>query len=187
MQTPHKIKVVIPVRPSDKELGDKAAWVHRARAGMDCHVEVVVDEKLEGWVKMHNKTFRASNNAFYVYSCADYFPGVDWLKIAFEMMQAKSYGLIGFNDGKWHGGIATVGLVRRSWAENNYDGDLFFSEYHSHFADTEITILAKEDKAYGYNPDAVLIEIDYNKEGQNISLKDRMLFNKRGYGRGRFG
>jgi len=35
--------------------------------------------------------------------------------------QAKQAGLLGFNDGKWQGQLASFGLADRAWAESIHD------------------------------------------------------------------
>lgn len=177
--------VVIPTRIEDMELAKKAAKVHEIRAGIPCEVHIVVDTKSEGWVAMHNRKFKAHTSPYYVYSCADYFPGRNWLRNALDMMRAYNLGLVGFNDGKWNGEIATVGLVRRSWITQIYQGNLFCPDYKSHYADTEITCIAKNAKVYGYDPRIVLMEVDYDKEDKSVNLQDKKLFMERGHGKGR--
>jgi len=134
-------------------------------------------------VAVHNQEFRRLSNPYYLYSCADYFPGRNYLRIAWEAMQEHNAYLVGFNDGKWRGGIATVGLVRREWAEQNYGGDLFFPGYKCHGADDELTNLAMRDGVYHYEPDAVLVEVDYEKDFKASNPADGKLYRDRGYGK----
>lgn len=177
------IKVVIPTTEEDKEMATKNAALHKLRAGIECEVVVRIDKKKIGWVAMHNKEFKKGGFDFYVYSCADYYPGRNWLKKAISVMLKEDYGLVGFNDGKWDGAIATVGLVKKEWIDKIYDGNLFYHGFKSHYADTEITAMAFADKTYGYCPHAVLIEVDYDKEKKCVNKQDRELFWERGHGK----
>jgi hypothetical protein len=38
-----------------------------------------------------------------------------------QAKQAKQAGLLGFNDGKWQGQLASFGLADRAWAESIHD------------------------------------------------------------------
>ena len=176
-----KIKVVIPTTEKDYNMAMKNAYLHKLRAGVQCDVIVKIDTSKIGWVAMHNEEFSKGGFDYYVYSCADYYPGRNWLKKAMDFMEFNKLSLIGFNDGKWDGNIATVGLVKKEWIKKYYN-NLFYEGFKSHYADTEITSLARIDEVYGYCSDAVLIEIDYDKELKSVNKKDRELFIKRGYG-----
>jgi hypothetical protein len=178
------IDVVIPSRPEDVELAWKNQAVQERRAGVGpINTHVAVDRDRIGWVAMHNMVFQRLRGDYYLYSCADYFPGRDYLRIAWDAMARTGASLVGFNDGKWQGKIATVGLVRREWAERNYDGDLFFSGYKSHGADDELTNLAMRDGVYHYEPNAVLVEVDYEKDFKASNPDDGRLYRARGYGK----
>ena len=69
---------------------------------------------------------------------------IGWLALAVRAMEQQRASLLGFNDGKWHGQLAAFGLARRSWADSVYGGDLFFSGYRRHYADAELTLVARE-------------------------------------------
>jgi len=174
-----KVIVVIPTSMEDIDLAQKAALVHKIRAGMECEVHIAIDHDKEGWVAMHNKLFKATKNECYVYSCADYIPGRNYLVRAFRLLEGSDVGLVGFNDGKWDGQIATVGIVKRSWAKENYEGDLFFPGYKYHYGDTELTNYAIVNEQYAYCPNAILMEIDYNKEVKQVNVQDRKKYNER--------
>ena len=179
-----RILLVIPTLRKGLDLAIQAATIQKSRAGIDVDVHIEIDEKGDGWPAVHNRVFRKIGNEydFYVFSCNDYFPGRDYLYKAWEHLVQNNHKLVSFNDGKWNGKIATVGIVDIHWAKQNYNGDLFFGGYSHHYADTEITEVAIADNAYGYCPEAVLIEVDYNKESSPVRHKDRVLFRKRNKG-----
>ena len=57
-------------------------------------------------------------------------------------------------------------MVRRSWIKSVYKNSLFFDKYTSHAADNELTTIARATNEYIYNPNSVLIEVDYEKENK---------------------
>ena len=178
------IAVLIPTRSEDLKIAEKVAKLHKTRAGMPCEVFVLEDKEKIGWIAMLNKAVKKIDAKYYVYSCADYFPGRDWLKIAYQTLIKDKLGLVGFNDGKWHGAIATTGLISKEYLFSNYGGDLFFNKYQKHWADTELTLKAKKDGVYGYNPNAVLVEVDFEKDNivsDKRMMEDEKLFDERGY------
>ena len=150
------------------------------RSGFDDATLVCIfDLKREGFVSLINRAFRSSESPFVGYLAEDAFPGRDWLKIALDELNAQKAGLLGFNDGKWRGALASFGLTERVWAEKNYAGDLFYSGYQQHYADTELTLLAKNDMAYAYNPHSVLLEVDWDKDQKSTNAQDKALFQTR--------
>lgn len=149
------------------------------RAGVDATLVCLFDLKREGFVSLVNQAFRASRSPFVGYLAEDAFPGRDWLRIALDALNAQKANLLGFNDGKWQGALAAFGLARRTWAEKNYAGDLFYPKYQQHYADTELTLLAKNDKTYAYNPHSVLLEVDWDKDQKPTNAEDRALFKVR--------
>ncbi len=158
----------------------KTAETLARRSGFDdATLACVFDLKREGFVPLVNRAFRSSQSPFVAYLAEDAFPGRDWLKIALAEINLKKAGLLGFNDGKWQGELAAFGLVERAWAKNNYAGDLFYPKYQQHYADTELTLLAKNDKAYAYNPHSMLLEVDWDKDQKPTNAADKALFHER--------
>jgi hypothetical protein len=158
----------------------KTAETLARRSGFDDATLVCIfDLKREGFVSLVNRAFRLSESPFVVYLAEDAFPGRDWLKIAHAEINLKKASLLGFNDGKWQGELAAFGLVERAWAKKNYGGDLFYPNYQQHFADTELTLLARSDKAYAYNPHSMLLEVDWDKDQKPTNAADKALFQTR--------
>lgn len=173
-----RVLVGIPISKDREAESEKVAKVHLARAGMDCEVILIIQEDgWDGWVELHNWAARNLDFDHYVFSCGDYFPSRDYLRVAYDLMIQTGHKLIAFNDGKWDGFIATAGLIERKWMETNYEGDLFYPGYKKHYADTELSMIALGQEVIGYCPDAVLIEIDYGKfEKGYIHKIDQLLF-----------
>jgi len=149
------------------------------RAGVEGTLVSIFDLKREGFVALINQAFRASESPFVGYLAEDAFAGRDWLKIGLDALNAQKAGLLGFNDGKWQGNLAAFGLVERGWAQKNYGGDLFHPGYQQHYADTELTLLAKNDKMYAYNPNSVVVEVDWDKDQKATNALDKSLFQAR--------
>ena len=78
--------------------------------------------------------------------------------------------------------MAGFGLAKRTWAQNNYDGNFFFPSYQRHYADAELTLLALQAGLYAYDANSVLIEVDWEKDQSAVDPADRALFAKRKLG-----
>ena len=83
------------------------------------------------------------------------------------------------SDGKWAGALAGFGLARRSWATQHYDGNFFYPGYKRHYADAELTLLAMQANAYAYEPNSLLVEVDWDKDTSAVDAADRALFLER--------
>lgn len=170
---------------TDVDAAQKAVKLACARAQADGLMVAVLDTERMGFVALANRVFRLSQSPWFGYLAQDAFAGRDWLALALKALQPPTAGLLGFNDGKWHGQLASFGLVSRPWAETVYGGDLFFPGYRSHFADVELTLVARQQGRYVYEPDSVLMEVDWDKDLAAVHADDRSLFKARamqGYG-----
>jgi GT2 family glycosyltransferase len=173
--------VVLPV--IDSEMGKKAAKLAASRANANGVVLLVLDSARIGLVKIHNQVFQSSKSTYYVYLAQDAFVGRDWLSLGVAALNTQgsgAAGLLGFNDGKWQGQLASFGLARREWVNEVYGGSFFFEGYSSHYADTELTLIAREQGRYAYEPNAVVIEVDWDKDTKpSTNLQDKNLFKTR--------
>lgn len=173
--------VVLPV--IDLEMGKKAAKLAASRANSDGLVLLVLDSARIGLVKIHNQVFQSSKSTYYAYLAQDVFVGRNWLSLGVAALNAQgsgAAGLLGFNDGKWQGQLASFGLARREWVNEIYGGSFFFEGYSSHYADTELTLIAREQGRYAYEPNAVVIEVDWQKDtNPTTNVQDKSLFNTR--------
>lgn len=171
------VTVIMPTIKPD--LAVKTAKILKTRAGIEANYRVIEDIKKAGYVKTINNELKNINSRYVVYLTDDIFPSRNWLKNSFNLMIEKGAGLIGYNDGKWEGSLATCGLVDRTWSDSLYNGNLFFPRYFGHYNDTEITLHGFSQHKYFYDPNISLIEVDYDKEAKKVHIKDRELFNRR--------
>jgi hypothetical protein len=152
------------------------------RAEAPGHILAIFDDLNWGFIRIVNAVFRLSHSPLFGYVAQDAFAGRAWLRFAMDAL-GREHHFLGFNDGKWAGGIASFGLARRSWANSNYGGDFFCPQYHRHYADAELTLLALQQGVYVYDANSVLIEIDWEKDRKKVDEKDRKIFlERRGHG-----
>jgi hypothetical protein len=147
----------------DIEQGQKTAEIMVRRAGFPLTIVIVFDDARVGFIASVNKAYRLSSSRYAIYVAQDAYPGRYWLILAYLAMEKSQKGLLAFNDGKWFGGLASFGMVRRSWLLTYYDGDLMNPIYKAHGADNELTDIAKSSGMYFYDPKIVLLEVDYKK------------------------
>ncbi|ODR95888.1 hypothetical protein AUC70_03250 [Methyloceanibacter stevinii] len=171
------ITVIMPC--IDAKAGGDTAKLLASRAGVACRIIVVMDGDRQGFVKTLNQTAERISSRYLVYVAQDAYPGRRWLRDAYDALEKTNKGLLGFNDGKWKGRIAAFGMVRVDWARHIYGGPVFCPAYKSHFADTELTVIARALDAYLYDADCVLVEYDPDKEAKRADLEDRDLFKRR--------
>lgn len=140
---------------------------------------MVEDTEREGYVAVINRTFRATESAYFAYVAQDAFAGRGWLRMALNHMKKTEKGLLAFNDGKWHGQMAAFGLVLRAWAVQQYAGDLFYPQYKQHFADMELSQLAKHADQLCFAVRSVLVEVDWMKDKRKPNQHDKDLYRQR--------
>lgn len=169
--------VVMPF--TDPAMARRAAAQLSERAGVSGQLLAVYDPTRAGFVAVANRVFRRSQGARMAYVAQDAFAGRDWLRRAEQALAKDAGGLLGFNDGKWAGALAAFGMVERGWAATNYGGDLFHSGYRSHYADAELTVLALARGRYRYDPESLLIEVDWNKATSAADPADRAHYRQR--------
>jgi hypothetical protein len=170
--------VVVAMPFIEVSLARQAAELMSARAGVEGLIVCVHDEQRVGFVKMANLVFANTQSAYFAYVAQDAYAGRQWLSLALKAMGSDK-GLLAFNDGKWAGALAAFGLVRRSWAVENYEGALFHEGYRQHYEDAELTVLAMDQGVYAYEPNSVLTEVDWDKERREVSQEDRILYDQR--------
>lgn len=178
------LKVVVCMPTTDVELAEKTARVMQYRAGYDAEIIVVEDKDRKGFIYTANVVYESkkADCDYFVYTAQDAFVGGNWLAEALIQQFKTQKGLTAFNDGKWNGQLASFGMVTTEWANGNYDGKLFYDKYKSHYADTELTQIAKDQNEYTYAKDSIMLEIDYQKGGGDqieLNQKDRQLYRNR--------
>jgi len=179
LQKPLLIEGVVLALPfTQASQAQQAAKLMAQRANFPGMIICVHDETGIGFNAIINLVFKATQSTYFAYVAQDAFAGRDWLKLAVEAL-GREKALLGFNDGKWAGALAGFGLARRTWAEHNYHGDFFCSQYHRHYADAELTLLAMQAGLYAYEPNSVLIEVDWNKDRSAVDSRDRTIFMER--------
>ena len=164
---------------TDAAQAARAARLAATRAGAPALLLAVHDEARQGFIATINQAFAATRSPWFGYMAQDAFAGRTWLALALRALQLKNAGLLGFNDGKWQGQLAAFGLAERAWAQSVYGGDFFHSAYRSHYADTELTVIAREQGRYVYEPNSVLVEADWDKESASVDPTDRALYKAR--------
>lgn len=164
---------------TDAAQAQRAAVLMCKRAGADGLLLAVHDDSREGFIRIANRVFAASDSPYFGYVAQDAFPGRYWLRLAVQVFRDESVHLVAFNDGKWFGALAAYGLARREWASRNYGGPLFHPSYRRHYADTELSLFAAEAGGLGYSPHSVLMEADWDKDIQPIDGKDQKTFRER--------
>lgn len=174
------VLVVMPT--TNLEQAKLAGEVMRKRAGMPFDLAIVEDDKNLGFVKTFNMATANAKHDVIIYTAQDVLVGHNWLKNCLLKMLVDNAGLIGFHDGKWGGRLASFGAIQTSWGRKVYGGNLFFDGYHSHYADTELTQIAKAQNRYSYAETAVMLEVDFKKilgQGTGVVKADKKLFKQR--------
>jgi hypothetical protein len=149
------------------------------RAGVEGVLLCVHDAERRGFIAAQNAVFRRADAPYVAYVAQDAFAGRDWLATGMTTIARNDGGLLAFNDGKWGGALAAFGLVASPWARGLYDGDLFHPAYNRHYADVELTLVAMQQRRLRYSADALLIEVDWEKDGRAINHDDRVTFHRR--------
>lgn len=173
--------IVIVMPATDLRAAQRAAILMVQRAQYtDALLLIVHDTQQQGFVHMANQCFQATQSRYFGYVAQDAFAGRRWLQRAHKTLESTGKAMLGFNDGKWAGQLASFGLGRRSWLSANYEGQqLFHPQYRRHYADTELTVLAMGNDQYCYDPNAVLIEVDWDKDQKSVHPADKHLFAQR--------
>ena len=194
-----KSSAAVMVMPfTDPIMAQKAAELAASRAGslrangelLDVCAESILlavhDTQRQGFVATVNQAFKVTQSPWLGYMAQDAFAGRNWLALALQKLQSQTgAALLGFNDGKWQGQLASFGLARRDWISKVYTDAFFFQGYHSHFADAELTLVARQQGVYAYEPQSVLVEVDWQKDQAAVNDADRRLFatrKKTGFG-----
>lgn len=168
---------------TDLVQAERSAELMSRRSGVDGLILIVHDTLAEGFVALCNRAFRRSEGVCFGYVAQDAFAGRLWLALAQTTMARSGKAMLAFNDGKWHGRLASFGLVKRSWAISNYAADLFYAGYQRHYADAELTLLARAADQLCYAPHSVLLEVDWDKDQKPVHGPDLRLFRARARGR----
>jgi len=170
------VLVAMPFTHADH--AQRAAKLMASRTDAPGLILGIHDQAGEGFITLINRAFAKTQSAYFAYVAQDAFAGKDWLNLALSHLGDQKH-FLGFNDGKWAGALAGFGVARRSWALQNYAGNFFFPDYQRHYADAELTLLAMQAGVYAYDPNSLLIEVDWDKDGSVVDPRDRQLFLER--------
>jgi hypothetical protein len=172
-----QIDVLMPA--TDAAMARQTARTLLSRAGCDARIIVVHDDAKIGFIAICNALMQNTASPYVAYVAQDAFPGRRWLELAHHVLASGNQGLFAFNDGKWFGQLAAFGLVRRSWVQSVYGDLLFYPEYRSHYADTELSVIAQAQGQLAFNANALLLEVDHCKDGKPAHPADKALFAQR--------
>lgn len=165
----NKINIAVICPTIDEEKAQKTLNQLKFTSGIEANFYSVVDMDRTGFITTLNTALKNIDANYYVYVAEDAYGGKDWLKIAYETMEKENSSLLAFNDGKWFGKLASFGMISQKFAREN--GYLLNPVYKSHYADTELTLIAMNNNSFSYNPESILIEVDYKKHGVNLDDK----------------
>lgn len=171
---------VIVVMPAiDMQLANKASKVMQRRTRQKGLLIVVEDDLRLGFIMVANMVYMNTKSRFFCYVAQDAYPGAFWLDDGLETLKKENSGLLAFNDGRFFGTIAVFGLADRKWLYNIYKNFLFYPKYKSHFGDTELTVIALQTGKHVFNPNCLLMEVDYEKHRCKINMDDDKLYRER--------
>lgn len=169
-----KIAVLMPC--IDRTQGTKVMQQLADNAGLEADYHLLMDDERKGFIYKINEfvNLYPKKYDFYIYTAQDAFGGKNWLKEAYTTMRDTGKGVLAFNDNKWKGKMASFGMVRAS-----YLAPFFEPCYHSHYADTELSVKATVEDQLCYNPKAIMFEVDYDKKTKKVNKNDKIIFKKR--------
>jgi glycosyltransferase involved in cell wall biosynthesis len=174
---PNGVAIIMPC--IDTQMGIDTAKFLLKRAGMECRIVIVNDTLRKGFINVLNTTARRMDVKYVVYLAQDAYPGLDWLKLAYDDLEKTGKGLLAFNCGKWRGRVAAFGMIRMSWIKGIYGDSVLYPDYNAHKADNEITVIARVLDSFVYNPNSTLVEIDKDKVFKENIPEDKELFRER--------
>jgi hypothetical protein len=161
----------------DRGMAERASALMAHRAGHPCTIYCLHDDLGMGPLPLMNAALPIIDGDWVVYAAQDAFAGRYWLRFAVEALKVHPAGrLLAFNDGKWFGRLAAFGMVQRAWLSALYGGNLFHPGYRRHFADVELSLIARQQKALAYHPHALLVEADFEKDARPVEEADRAHF-----------
>ena len=169
------IAVLLPW--TDKEMVERASALMASRAGYPCTIYCLEDNLEMGPLALMSAALVHIRSDWVVYAAQDAFAGRYWLRFAAAALKAQPAArLLAFNDGKWFGRLAAFGMVHKPWLLGLYGGPLFHAGYRRHFADVELSLIARQQQRFVYHPNALLAEVDFEKDRRSVDERDRAHF-----------
>ena len=178
-QLSSSFETIIVLPAIDMELAKKASEVMKRRTNQDGLLLIVEDDLRLGFIMVSNLVYSKTMSRYFSYVAQDAYAGEFWLDYALDTIKRAKCGLLSFNDGRFFGKIAVFGLVNRQWLNTVYGKLLFYPKYKSHFADTELSVIASQTNNLVFNPNSLLIEVDYEKHLHPNNNDDEILYRQR--------
>ena len=172
-------EVVLVLPYIDHELAVRLETVLRLRAEHPGLLVLVDDDERMGFIRVANFVYMRTRSPFFGYLAQDAFPGMYWLQQGMRIIQETGAGLLAFNEGRFFGTLAAFGLARRAWLKTLYRNMLFYPGYKSQYGDTELSAIAFGQNQMVFNPNALLIEVDYDKHAKANDPEDDALYKAR--------
>lgn len=176
-ESSYEVVIVLPL--IDMELAKKAADVMRRRTRQSGLLLLVHDDMRLGFIMIANLVYAKTRSNYFAYVAQDAYAGEFWLDYALETIKRTGSGLLAFNDGRFFGKIAVFGLADRTFIDRVYGKFIFHPQYKSHFADTELSVIAAQTGRLVFNPNALLMEVDYEKHLHGNNKADHTLYIQR--------
>lgn len=173
----HDTIIVMPT--TDMKLARRAAEVMSRRTDREGLLVIAEDDLRLGFIATANSVYNKTRSACFGYVAQDAFAGQYWLDYGLHALEKSRAGLLAFNDGRFFGKIAVFGLAMRRWLKSVYGQGVFYTGYHSHFADTELSVIALASGNLVFNPSALLVEVDYKKHLHGNDPTDESLYRER--------
>ncbi len=177
LQSHDDVVLVLPY--IDHDLAVKAEEILRVRADQAGLLVLVDDDERLGFIRVANFIYSHTRSPLFGYLAQDAYPGMYWLKEGVRVMNKTGAGLMAFNEGRFFGTVAAFGLARRAWLTTLYRNMLFYPGYKSQYGDTELSAIAFAQNQLMFNPNALLIEVDYEKHTKANNPDDDTLYKAR--------
>ena len=163
----------------DHELAVRAEEILRVRAGHPGLLVLVDDDERMGFIRVANFIYSRTKSPLFGYLAQDAYPGMSWLAQGVGVMKKTGAGLLAFNEGRFFGTVAAFGLASRAWLSTLYRNMLFYPGYKSQYGDTELSAIAYVQNQLVFNPNALLMEVDYEKHAKANNADDDALYKAR--------
>jgi hypothetical protein len=173
----HETIIVMPTKSLD--VAKKASEIFLKRTDKNGLFLMVEDDGNLGPIMMYNLIYAKTSSMYFAYIAQTGFPGRYWLDNAISGIEGQHCGLLAFNDGATFGETAIFGLAKREWVNHIYSIFLFHPEYKTHFAATELSVIAFEMGKLAYNPDAVIVDTDVEAHLRPVNTEDETLYKAR--------
>jgi len=177
LSTQYETIIVLPA--IDMILAKKASEIMKMRTKQSGLLIIVEDDLRLGFIMVSNIVYMKTISRYFCYVAQDSYPGEFWLDYGLNTIKKTNSGLLSFNDGRFFGTIAVFGLADREWLNTIYKKFLFYHKYKSHFADTELSVIAAQTNNLVFNPNCLLIEVDYEKHLHGNNPDDDKLYRER--------